>query len=670
MKYNFLKLILQVFFLVIFTNSCKKNALPENVKQAIKFAGENKSELLKVIEFYSKNPEDSLKLKAAFYLIGNMPYHSFTDEDKFYSPIFDEVGQFRKKIIEKDTSITKEILSIKVSSRLKISMDSMERESGQFREDLKQNNDVNYLNSEYLIKNIDLAFKAYEENPLKLCENFEEFLHFLLPYRAIGDPIQFNRRKELYTKYRWVFDSLKVSSLDKIVKNISDELDLKAFELKHDNYKHFYTSKQIEKIKIASCIELSSYMVNLLRAIGIPSGIDYIKKWGDEHNSVNHTWIFYKTKKGFKAINSGAYRSLNHIYEISSIPKVFRQTFHPNLEGENDVTSLYRKTYNVEIDNIFLKNTTEEKTFLGVYDSSYGVFNIAQGKNTTDKKVLFADMGNDIVYFPFSNFNNVLKPINYPFELTKDGTIIFFSGSEDVHKKVKLLRKYPPFSLRRKKVKQRRMQSINGLVLQGSNLDIDTLYKDLYITSKLNTSHCSTIKLKDNIKYIYYRLKEVTNQKHIDIAAFTLLDSNNSDIKNDYEIMINNKKSADSIYLTDENPLSFIRGKGLEIKYSFKNKKEVSGFRIQPRNDGNHIDVGDDYELFYWNKDWKSLGRQRAIDTFLTYRNIPKDFLYLLKNTTKGREEFVFKLDKEGNQFWVGSSDYENNNSLFAKSKL
>lgn len=64
-----------VFFCgIVFFVSCtpRPDYSPE-IREALSGAGDNHSQLTKVLEHYSKNPEDSLKLKAAQFLIANMP---------------------------------------------------------------------------------------------------------------------------------------------------------------------------------------------------------------------------------------------------------------------------------------------------------------------------------------------------------------------------------------------------------------------------------------------------------------------------------------------------------------------------------------------------------------------------------------------------------------------
>lgn len=61
------------FYILIIITSCSH--YPKEIEYALKLAGKNRPELEKVLAHYSKNPEDSLKYKAAVFLIENMPWH-------------------------------------------------------------------------------------------------------------------------------------------------------------------------------------------------------------------------------------------------------------------------------------------------------------------------------------------------------------------------------------------------------------------------------------------------------------------------------------------------------------------------------------------------------------------------------------------------------------------
>lgn len=79
--------------------------------------------------------------------------------------------------------------------------------------------------------------------------------------------------------------------------------------------------------------------------------------------------------------------------------------------------------------------------------------------------------------------------------------------------------------------------------------------------------------------------------------------------------------------------------------------RRVRHIRFIGRNDGNGIEVGNDYELLYWDGHWRSFGRVSAADTKLVFRNVPSGGLYVLSNLTKGHEERIFTY-VDGEQIW------------------
>jgi hypothetical protein len=70
-----------------------------------------------------------------------------------------------------------------------------------------------------------------------------------------------------------------------------------------------------------------------------------------------------------------------------------------------------------------------------------------------------------------------------------------------------------------------------------------------------------------------------------------------------------------------------------------------------PRNDTNNIYKKYDYELFYWNNKWISLGKVCPKNNCLTYNNIPANALLLLHNHSGGNEERIFTF-QNNNQIW------------------
>ncbi len=73
-KLNFTPKLL-IFTGLILLISCH-NSKDRKLESALELAGENRTELQKVLDHYSQNPADSLKLEAAKFLIENMRWHS------------------------------------------------------------------------------------------------------------------------------------------------------------------------------------------------------------------------------------------------------------------------------------------------------------------------------------------------------------------------------------------------------------------------------------------------------------------------------------------------------------------------------------------------------------------------------------------------------------------
>ena len=63
----------KLFYILQIVYLCSCSLYSEPIEEVLKQAGNNRKELEKVLEHYSKKSEDSLKLRAAEFLIINMP---------------------------------------------------------------------------------------------------------------------------------------------------------------------------------------------------------------------------------------------------------------------------------------------------------------------------------------------------------------------------------------------------------------------------------------------------------------------------------------------------------------------------------------------------------------------------------------------------------------------
>ena len=165
--------------------SCQ-NTPTDNLEQALKLAGENRIELEKVLEHYGKNPADSLKLKAAKFLIENMEPYFF-----LASPELDDYYRKLDSIFSLNESWEKltEEQEVLLSQLQQWGMPNCQAIP-----------DLQYVSAEFLIDNIDQAFEAWK-SPFAGDLSFEDFCEYILPYKAnVSDRPDFWR-----SAYRDVF---------------------------------------------------------------------------------------------------------------------------------------------------------------------------------------------------------------------------------------------------------------------------------------------------------------------------------------------------------------------------------------------------------------------------------------------------------------------------------
>ena len=104
---------LYYFFLIIMVCSC--TSYPEAIEDVLRQAGVNRKELEKVLNHYSKNPSDSLKLRAAELLIVNMPgkYSEYYDAPWYEATnIRNEALEMAQVIIDKGVKIPSHTVTV------------------------------------------------------------------------------------------------------------------------------------------------------------------------------------------------------------------------------------------------------------------------------------------------------------------------------------------------------------------------------------------------------------------------------------------------------------------------------------------------------------------------------------------------------------------------------
>ena len=142
-----------------------------SLETVLQVAKDNRIELEKVLYRYQKDPTDSLKYKAACFLIENIPFYTYSDGEQlenyksYYTWLKKSKGKTPQQVV-----------------------DSIKKIYGPMKEPGKKR-DIMEIDSAYLCHNIEWAFKVWQEQPWGKNISFETFCEYLLPYRIDDEPL-------------------------------------------------------------------------------------------------------------------------------------------------------------------------------------------------------------------------------------------------------------------------------------------------------------------------------------------------------------------------------------------------------------------------------------------------------------------------------------------------
>lgn len=641
------------YLLFIITFYACSNSKDSALEYTLAKSRENRVELEAVLNHYSSNPKDSLKYRAARYLIENMPSH--------YTYVMNEdLVRYHDHIEMMMDSLKNEPLHIKDSVYRKI----LKSYNHLVFEKVK---DIHVITSRFLIDNIEHSFKVWNDHQWAQHLSFDEFCEYILPYKVFEGQLLDNWKEFFYDRYNKLLSNLPYSSLYSKSSYMACEILNQALyhelrpSLNSELHEPILRLKTLLSIPSGPCDEYSIIATAVMRANGIPTGMDFTPQW--PFRSLGHSWNFLheNTKNNISFEGASSTISVRHKKD-HIMAKVFRHTYRINreieglIEHERDVPPLFLNLLMEDVTREYLSTIdielkVEKKSGL-VY---LAVFNnrdweiLAWGK-CKNGKVTFSEIGKDVLYLPVKYKNNAIEPIGNPFIVRLDNSITELKIDTAKKQTLRLTRKFPlwsnAFNMHMRKV---------GSKIQGSN-------HPEFIDSHTETFHVFT-DLENNIninpenkKYKYWRVLSA-DDGFSNVSELKFYREDNSQVAGK---IIGTNGSQDGIRYKkedafDEDLLTFFdapEGSGGWVGMEFDTSISITRVTCMMRGDGNDIEIGDEYELVYWkNGKWVSLGKKIAQDISLEYENCPVGTVFLLHNKTKGKEERIFTYEN-GKQIW------------------
>lgn len=629
----------------------------ENLEYALDFAMENRDELEKVLAHYA---DDSLKLKAAKYLITNMPGH--------YSYVDAHVSCRYAIAVDSILNVMREEIDY---NAVRDSIDKCAKAMGM--DTLNKEFDSRLVTSDFLIKNIDEAFDDWQNGPWAGHVSFDVFCEYILPYKTEElQPLDnWRSRLKCYCadklKYLGCCDQLRHSPLAaaKILnKNLSDSLrPTMGLSVRHV----YLPLKCRARIPFGQCADYVKIANSVFRSHGIPVCEEFTPQWAGR--SLGHSWNVLIASDGREVSFAGITEQIDGFHKPEErMAKVYRRTYAINRELQklNQIETFVPEIFR----DIFIKDVTSERISccdisldVGEQEDEYAyLFTFDNWKwvpvacgMISKGKVVFRNMGKNIVYLPACyDDDGEIRPVNHPFVLHYDGRLEFIIPDTCRRIRMQLSRKYPVMEYVYEYIPR-----LTDGEFQASDFSDFSTYQ---VVHKIKEGCAKGVEFKvpDSIaphrywRYISNRYASFCSMSEVSfylgkdtLRAKGKVIGTEGSWGNDSTHT--REKAFDGNILTS---FDAPRGEGCWVGLDFGKPVKFDHIIYYGRGDGNSVEIGDLYGLYYWEGEgWKCIGKRKAFHPYVVFHGAPTDGLFLLRDLTKGCDERIFTY-KDGKQNW------------------
>ena len=666
-----MKNILTIILTLLLTASCTKDSM--YIHYALKAAGENKKELKAVLRHYRMEDKDTEKLRAAKYLIANMPAHySYRDTtaiNSYYRKALEILGTGPSPDWQRDT----------------LRQISDTEYAGLTRNIIP---DVEVMTADYLIYSIDRAFQEWRTRPWSRHLTYDEFQEWILPYKVTELQSLDAWRDTLPAHYT---DSISTVPADDVERNsISGAIEIVRGEIQSKQYAIGHrviwedrgsipmrSAATWVRMTYGSCMDYVIMGTAVFRSLGLPAAVDQVPSWG--RNSEGHSWYVFLSDRGREepTINSLIIGAGMPFYTNERIPKVWRTTYTINRDRvkyrntakyvypfelcQEDVTDHYTCISNLEIEtnrNKTAKLTDKKYVYIAMAVNADGPqWKVLDFGTLRRGKARFKNMGREMLYIALGYDGRKLIPISRPFILHKSGVVEYIeTANENTENFTSNNSPTISMDLRRKYYESYNVVNMRRRILGGKIQCSDHPdFKDAVTLYTIESTEIPYyIKLNAKRAYRYWRYLPADGT-YGSIAELMFYDNDGNkqtgtSIANPEALERRIKRAFDGDLLSN---FESDKKDGNWVGMDMGKPTKITCATVIPRSDDNDICPGNEYELFCFDgQKWSSLGYQRADNNVLHYDEIPLNTLLWLRNYTCGNNERTFIIYENGEIIW------------------
>lgn len=592
--------------------------------------------------------DDSLKTKAANFILEHLHHHEH---------VAGEIINVYTDTIQKYASDSE--LQLAALTSLKDKQTSLAK---------RNEKDVLHVTSGYLIHHINIAVDNYQKYKWDREISFEEFSQYILPYKihteSTSDWISYFHKEYFHDNDSSILhQDMKGRALlvAAWLKKRKEKFKIKTLNIPE------VPVETADKLFYGTCHELTKVNVSAFRAFGIPVVCDFTPVYSNRNGE--HEWTTIMHHDSVNVINiatikiemdvdtseryfSRVYRKYFQKVNDNHFSKRGYRTFAPDHLNDpylKDVTNNYSKTFDIDLP--VPPGSTDSAGYLDIF-SYQSWLPVTWGE--VDRHVVhYKNLRGNTTYLPIFPGLEGDKAFGTAFFLTSSGEVQFMLADSLHLEKVSLERKYPFF----KKIQVYVDRMIGGR-FEGSDEPSFKSPQLLHAIVSNPGANYNYVPLKNKRKYRYVRYigppRSQCNVAEIEFYATkdtVPLQGRTIGTEGAFE----NDSTRDINAALDENPLTFFDYKNRDsvcwVGLDLSSAKTIAAIRFLARTDVNIVVKDNEYELFYWQNGWRSLGKKIAQTTKLEYDNVPAHALLLLRNLTSGAEERIFQYEN-GKQVW------------------
>lgn len=521
-----------------------------------------------------------------------------------------------------------------------------------------------------------LAFDEWATRTWSKKYRFEYFKKYILPYRVASEPLEYCWREDASVSYGKCL-SPEITDVNRACQMVAESI---FFSEDNSFWKEPLQSYSVSSSTLTGkCDDGCIYRAMVMRSLGIPVVMETIPYWGDHNNghSFNALIMPDASSVGFnntidlkKRLNlqRKVTKIYRHMFEAQTWSMLYRMKDKEFIPSELSDFHLMDVTteYDVALSELHVcsKNRLPSRlAYLSVF-SPVGWKPVAWTALKNGRRAAFLDIGtgflygtsesetgedvgDGIVYLPvyYDDIGNQI-PMDFPYILKRDNVVECLKPDMSKSHSVVLKRKFP----RKARIIEFAEAMKDGYFEGADNPDFSDAELLHYVLS-CPDSHMQKVKVQTagrKYRYVRYTKRKgglSIGEMHVYGKEGGLLEG-----KAISDSVLEGDKSVDNI--SDGDCLTYFDSgnvPGLWVGLDFSESVQIDSIAFCPRTDDNDICPGDEYELFYWNDGWISLGRRTAAGYELTFDSVPYNALLWLRDLTRGREErpFIYENDRQ-----------------------